>query len=220
MTTSQTTRVTAQQLSSVAAAQLGPAGTAWAAIEERVIALQPTPLDRQPSAYVRASWEGKAYGSLSAAGLSAAVFESSLFLRLRWLAPEPRLSITDNDVFADAAAVLFPMDGVGAELSTMGDEQRPVQAWHWRAGADGAFVVTARGLGTATRVPRHSVEATAEWDHGQWSVVLSRPLSGEGVPLVPGASVPCGVALWCGARGERAGLKSHTPGWVTLTLPK
>jgi len=32
--------------------------------------------------------------------------------------------------------------------------------------------------------------------------------------------VPLGIAVWSGANSERAGLKAHTPAWLTLTLPK
>lgn len=219
MTSGQALQVRAPFLTSGEAVHLGPSGAAWSRIVETEVRLQATPLESQPSAYVQTAWRGKAYGSLPFAGLAAAVAGASVFVRLRWLAPEPRASITDNDVFADAAAVLFPLNGVDAPLQTMGDERHPVQAWHWRAGAAAPFVVTATGLGTVTRLPKHPVEAEADWEHGQWTVVFSRPLTADGVSLVRGGTIPCGVAIWCGARGERAGLKSHTPGWITLALP-
>lgn len=217
MTAVQAVRVTAASLP--AASDLGPMGSGWKTAAEQQLGLQPTPLDSQPSAYVRAAWAEKAHGSLSTAGISAAVAGGSLHIRLRWLAPDQRPAITDNNVFADAAAVLFPLNGVEAELATMGDERRPVQAWHWRAGTGKAFVLTANGLGTGTRLTHHPVEAAAEWDKGQWNVVFSRPLSEAGVPLTAGGTIPVGVAIWCGAAGERAGLKSHTPAWLTLVLP-
>lgn len=220
MTAAQAPQVRAVSLAGDAAAsRFSPSGSAWDGLAETEVQLQPTPLDRQPSAYVQTAWAGKVYGTLSTAGLTVAVAGSTLHLRLRWLAPDPKTGITDNDVFADAAAVLFPLNGVDAPLETMGDAQRPVQAWHWRAGTSQPFVVSASGLGTVTRLPRHSVEASADWANGQWTAVFSRPLVADGVKFPPGTSVPCGIAVWCGARGERAGLKSHTAGWITLALP-
>jgi hypothetical protein len=49
-------------------------------------------------------------------------------------------------------------------------------------------------------------------------VHFSRPLAGDGVPLQRGETVPLGVAVWQGALGERAGIKSHTPEWLGLRL--
>ncbi|MBA4180227.1 MAG: hypothetical protein C0506_06510 [Anaerolinea sp.] len=219
MTAAQALQVRAARLAAAQSSQLGPSGAAWNLLRERDIPLEPTPLDRQPSAYVQTAWREKTYGTLAVAGLTAAVAGPSLFLRLRWLAPEPRPAITDNDIFADAAALLFPLNGVDAPLETMGDERHPVQAWHWRAGAGKPFVLNATGLGTATRFAHHPVEVADEWANGQWSVVFSGPLHESGVALTAAGSIPVGVAIWCGARGERAGLKSHTPAWITLALP-
>lgn len=200
----------------------GPFGItskAWQKVPETMLALAPTPLDVQPSAYVRKAFESRAYGTLERVHVAAAVDAHRLWLRLHWLAPDARPGITDNNVYADACAVLFPADGAGAELATMGDDARPVEGWHWRAGTEMPFVIEARGLGTVTRQPRHAVTAEAHWDAGEWTVVLSRPLTGEGVPLAGRSRVPIAVAVWMGARQERAGLKSHTPEWASLALP-
>lgn len=198
---------------------LSPNGDAWRAVDEQEIGLAPTPLDQQPSAYVRASWGGKPYGGVPSVRCAAVVAAGQLFIRLRWATADPRPSITDNNVYADAAALLFPLDGVMAPLETMGSESRPVQAWHWRGGASDAFVLVAKGLGTTEREPRHTVSASAEWANGEWTAVFSRPLQAAGVPLLPGTTIPFGLAVWTGSAGERAGLKSHTPEWASLTLP-
>jgi DMSO reductase family type II enzyme heme b subunit len=212
--------VTAARLAEAGPQLLAPAGTSWKNVSETAVSLAPTPLDAQPSAYVRASWANRAHGALASVGLSAAVAGDALYLRLRWAAAEPRLAITDNDTYADACAVLFPLDGKAAELSTMGDERSPVQAWHWRAGTALPFVITATGLGTVTRLPNHAVSVGAAWESGSWSVIFKRDLQEQGVPLSAGGSVPLGIAVWSGANSERAGLKAHTPAWITLNLPK
>lgn len=195
-----------------------PNGAGWTE-GEYPVSLVPTPLDAQPSEYVRTSWAQRPYGQLATVRLSAALTDSELYIRLRWLTPEPRNAITDNNVFADACAVLFPRDGRSAELATMGDEERPVQAWHWRAGTDTPFVIDATGLGTTSRIPIHGVGVAASWDRSEWTVVFSRAIHADGVPLEPGRHMPIGVAVWRGSLGERAGLKSHTPEWLSLRLP-
>ena len=237
MTAGTLTSVTASRLAEAGSQLLAPAGAPWkrgGGCPPRAAgggaigtpsphtsgAPPPTPLDAQPSAYVRASWAGRAHGTLASAGLSAVVAGDALYLRLRWAAAEPRLAITDNDTFADACAVLFPLNGKAAELSTMGDERSPVQAWHWRAGTALPFVITATGLGTVTRLPDHPVSVGAAWENGSWSVIFRRGLQEAGVPLSAGGSIPLGIAVWSGANNERAGLKAHTPAWLTLNLPK
>ncbi len=220
MTAGTLTSVTASRLAEAGPQLLAPAGAPWKSVSETIVSLAPTPLDAQPSAYVRASWADRAHGTLASAGLSAVVAGDALYLRLRWAAAEPRLAITDNDTYADACAMLFPLDGKAAELSTMGDERRPVQAWHWRAGTALPFVITATGLGTVTRLPDHPVSVGAAWESGSWSVIFRRSLQEAGVPLSAGGSIPLGIAVWSGANNERAGLKAHTPAWLTLNLPK
>ena len=220
MTAGTLLQVTAQPHAGPSAQLLAPAGAAWQGVSETAVSLVPTPLDAQPSAYVRSSWAGRPYGTLATAGVSAVVSGGALYIRLRWSAAEPRQAITDNNTYADACAALFPLDGREAELSAMGDERHPVQAWHWRAGTALPFVITATGLGTTTRIPNHPVSVGAAWENGSWSVVFRRDLNEQGVPLAAGRSVPMGVAVWSGANNERAGIKAHTPDWLTLELPK
>ena len=89
-----------------------------------------------------------------------------------------------------------------------------------RAGAPIPFVVTATGLGTTARQPApHGVAVEAAWAGGEWTVVFSRAQAGAGVPLRGGTSTPLALAIWQGAAEERAGLASHTPGWLSLELP-
>lgn len=197
---------------------LAPSHAEWASAEETLLPLEPTPLERQPSAYVQKSWESRPHVATSSIRLRALLTDDSLVLRLAWVAEQPVEAITDNNVYADACGVLFPLDGENAELSSMGSEASPVQSWYWRAGLSAPFVVTAKGLGTVTRERESALVANAEWRDGEWSVVFARPLDVDGVPLVRGAEVPVGLAVWSGEAGERAGLKSHTPVWHRLTI--
>ncbi|MCC7366285.1 MAG: hypothetical protein IT303_18150 [Dehalococcoidia bacterium] len=202
-----------------AAADLAPRGTAWTQAGEHAVPLAPTPLEAQPSAYVRTAWAARSYGTLPSVAVAAAVAGGALHVRLRWAAPSPRTGITDNNVYADACALLFPADGREAVLATMGDDRSPVEAWHWRAGTSLPFVLTARGAGTSERRPHHDLTADAAWDHGEWAVVFRRSLTAAGVPLRTG-DLPFGIAIWQGANEERAGLASHTPAWLALEVPR
>jgi len=144
-----------------------------------------------------------------------------LRVRIRWVALNPRPAITDNNVYADACALMFPLNGESAELATMGDAQRPVRAWHWRAGTAIPFVVTATGLGTTEREKApHNVTVETAWHDDEWSVVFSGPFDDAGAKLRPGRQVPLAVAIWQGAVEERGGIASHTPAWLTLELPE
>ena len=199
--TSATARGAAQGL-------LSPSAAGWDKVPETRLVLKPTPLESQPSAYVQKAWAGRKRGKIGAVVVKAAQSGGTLFVRLQWAAPDPRLKITDNDVYADACALLFPADGKDAEISTMGSIEKPVTTWYWRAGAEAPFAGSARGLGTVTREKQSAIKATGEWLAGQWQVVLSGP--------APGTRVA--VAVWSGAAGERAGIKSHTPSWTDLQV--
>ena len=220
--------MTATTVSRIVAARFvaskdGPPGThdaRWKAAQEVEVPLEPTPLGAQPSAYVQAAWADRKHGATPSARAAAAVVDGVLHVRLRWTALNPRPAITDNNVFADACALLFPMDGEAAELTTMGDAARPVQAWHWRAGTAIPFVLRATGIGTATRqTTPHGVTVESAWGADEWTVVFSRAIAEAGVPIRSGGAVPMGIAVWQGALEERAGLASHTPAWLTLELP-
>lgn len=198
-----------------------PRADAWNKAAEAEIRLEPTPLEAQPSAYIRTAWAARKHGVTPVVWVAAVVADGVLHVRIRWAALNPRPAITDNDVFADACALLFPGDGKRAELSSMGDPERPVQAWHWRAGTAAPFVVDATGLGTTARqATAHGVSVEASWRAEEWSVVFMRGMDGPGVPLAAGSRVPMGIATWQGAAEERGGLASHTPAWLTLELPE
>lgn len=197
---------------------LAPDAKEWGRVEEAVVPLEPTPLDRQPSAYVQAAWRDRRRGDLGELRVRAAAGPSAFAVRLDWAAARPARLISDVNVYPDACAVIFPANGRDAEFSTMGSAERPVRAWHWRAGTDAPFVVTATGIGTVQRAAEHEVQGRARWTDGRWQVVLARPLAADGVPLEKGSVMPVAFAVWSGAAGERAGLKSFSPQPCQLRL--
>jgi DMSO reductase family type II enzyme heme b subunit len=197
---------------------LAPDAGEWEQASEVEVRIEPTPLERQPSAYVQVSWRGRPRGAIGELRVRAATGGGELALRLDWAALRPSRSISDVNVYPDACAVLFPADGREAEFGTMGSRKHPVQGWHWRAGTDLPFVVTATGIGSVERAGEHPVRARARWADGRWQVVLAGPLGSDGIPLEGGSAMPVAFAVWSGAARERAGLKSYSPQPCELRL--
>ena len=198
-------------------APLGPGDAAWDEALEATFTLEPTPLESQPSAYVQASWTGKERGDVGSLAARALIGDGVLMLRLEWSVADASPAITDYDVYADACGVLFPTNGE-AQLTTMGSLSTPVTAWYWRAGSEDAKVLTAKGLGTTRPTVEHGLKVRAEFSANTWSVVFSHPPEIAGFNLGQADFTPVGFAVWAGAAGERAGLKSHTPDWQELRI--
>jgi DMSO reductase family type II enzyme heme b subunit len=201
---------------------LDPAAAQWSSAERVTLALMPTPLASQPSAYIRAVWKDKPYGKTRSVRVSALNNGGEIFFRLEWEDPQKNDTVTDT-AFADAAALLFPM-GSDAPLLTMGDTQHPVNAWHWRAdlGEQGRNNV-AHGLGSTVLSDKSHIVCRASWDKGVWRLVISRPLSvpdqaDQAVQLKPGQQIRFAVAIWQGQNGERAGIKAFSQTWRPLTI--
>jgi DMSO reductase family type II enzyme heme b subunit len=198
---------------------LAPDAAEWGKAEEAVVAIDPTPLERLPSAYVQASWKDRPRGAIGELRVRAAAGEGGgLAVRLEWTALRPSRSISDVNVYPDACAMLFPADGREAEFGTMGSPEHPVGGWHWRAGTELPFAVTATGIGTVERAKEHPVQARARWSEGSWQVVLAGPLGAKGLPLRKGSALPVAFAVWSGAARERGGVKSYTPQHCALRL--
>jgi DMSO reductase family type II enzyme heme b subunit len=189
---------------------LAPDAAEWEGAGEVVVPLEPTPLDRQPSAYVQAAWRDRPRGGVGEVRVRAATGDGALAVRLDWSTVRPQRFISDLNVYPDACAVVFPADGREAEFQTMGSPERPVRAWHWRAGTDVPFVVTATGIGTVERAVEHPVQGRARWADGRWQVVLACSLDTDGLPLAEGAGLPVAFAVWSGTARERAGVKSFS----------
>jgi DMSO reductase family type II enzyme heme b subunit len=203
-----------QTISLADARNLGPWTEGWGAGDS--VPLQPTPLDAQPSAYVQESWRERPYGQTAEAIVQFIRTPETVYARVEWACPSPRFGITDNDVFADACAILFPANGHAAPLATLGDKSEPVVAWHWRAGAETAFIADGTGLGTLSRRPKHDLNVAAEWRHDRWAVVFTYPLTNNGHSASPAASDLAAFAVWSGANQERAGLAACSPAWRRL----
>jgi len=203
-------------------ALLDPASAQWDKVEGEVVSLGGTPVQNQPSRYIRVAWAERAIGAVRTMTVKVAHNGKDIAFRLEWPdASENREHM--GIVFCDAAGILFPLNG-DAPLTTMGSPEAPVNAWYWRADfEDTAQNIVAQGLGTVEKTEASAVTCRAARGKDSWQVVIARPLTvsgprGEAVQLSPGGSTKVAFAVWEGGSGERAGIKSFSKQWRELTL--
>lgn len=202
-----------------------PGAPLWAAFPARKVALVPAPVGLQPSKYVQGKWRDGQFGHTRSAGLQAAHNGQELAFRLEWVCEQRADGGKDNDQFADAAALLFPL--TEASPLMMGAEGAPVNIWYWRADrSQAAHNNVAEGIGTSRLTSSPLIATQAAHGQGRWALVFRRalavpaaaPASASVVGFSPGGSCRAAVAVWSGAGAERAGLKAFSPEWVELEL--
>lgn len=200
-----------------------PGSVLWSGFPARKVGLVGAPVGLQPSKYVQGKWRDGEFGQTRAAGLQVVHDGREVAFRLEWECARPVSVVRDNDEFADAAALLFPLSESAPLM--MGAEGAPVSLWHWRADrGKAARVNVAEGIGTSRLQGRAvGVETQAVHAGGRWSVVFRRVLAPQGagpetVSFAVGGRYRVAVAVWSGAGSERAGLKAFSPEWVELEL--
>ena len=201
---------------------LDPSSQVWRKARSATVVLSPTPVEMQPTEYVRASWKGRPYGGASSMQVTTLHNGQEIFFRLQWADESPDGKIADINQFPDAAAVLFPLVE-DAPLIGMGTKGKPVNAWFWRADWERPKNVAAEGMGTTQRRDDPALAATGRHARGHWDVVVSRALNGRGSPagtvsLTPGMAGKVAFAVWQGGNQERAGIKAFSPDWQELQI--
>ena len=201
---------------------LSPDSKAWQEAPVNEVVLSPTPLEMQPTEYIRVVRDGRPYGVLSSMKVSALHNGNSVFFHLVWQDGSEDGPIKDINQFADAAAVMFPMVE-DAPLIGMGIKGKPVNVWLWRADWERAKNVAAEGMGTTVRRDDPALSSAARHTDGQWDLIVARSLNGKGAPqgtvaLAPGTVTKIAFAVWQGSEQERAGLKAFSPDWQELEL--
>lgn len=201
---------------------LRPESKAWQDAPVNEVVLSPTPLEMQPTEYVRVSRNGRPYGVDSSMKVSALHNGTSVFFHLVWQDESENGPINDINQFADAAAVMFPIVE-DAPLIGMGIKGKPVNVWLWRADWERPKNVAAEGMGTTVRRDDPALSSAARYADGQWDLVVGRLLEDKGAPegtiaLAPGTVSKIAFALWQGSNQERAGLKAFSPDWQELEL--
>lgn len=205
-----------------------PADKAWQGAPAEPVPLAPAPAGAQPSPYVRAAWASAREGAPSQVEVSAARSATGdLFIRLQWDDPDEDRAHAEYR-FPDAAAVMFPADA-DAPLADMGSPEHPVRLWYWRPDLEGECEsLTATGLGTVERNGGRGLSARSTHESGRWTVVFHQDpsaassgaggQSGQSGQTVPPTKVA--FAVWEGAAGERAGLKSVSQSFHELEETK
>jgi DMSO reductase family type II enzyme heme b subunit len=201
---------------------LDPGNQAWGQAAASTVVLSPTPLEMQPTDYVRVSWTGRPYGQAPSIQARSLHNGDQIFFRLVWQDDSLDAKIADINQFVDAAAVLFPV-AEDAPLFGMGAKGKPVNAWLWRADWERPKNVAAEGMGSTQRRDDPALASSARHQRGRWDVIIARSLNGKGSPagtvaLRPGTSTKIAFAVWQGANQERAGIKAFSPDWQELQI--
>jgi DMSO reductase family type II enzyme heme b subunit len=201
---------------------LDPGSDVWRRAKTQQLALSPTPLDMQPTEYVRVSWRGRPYGTLASIRASSVHNGEAIFFRLVWDDDTADERLADINHFLDAAAVLFPLSW-DAPLLGMGTKGKPVNAWFWRADWERPQNVAAEGMGTTQRRDDRALVSQAVHARRRWQVVIGRQFARRGAPpgtvaLKPGMTWRVAFAVWQGSNQERAGIKAYTPDWQEIQI--
>lgn len=211
---------------SIDAAGLGdPDHAGWSQAEVETVQLAPTPTGLQPSAYLAAVQRPRPVGAVQQVQVRSLHNGSDVAFQLEWQDPGRETAVSDNTVFPDGAALLFPLRE-DAPLMTMGSETQPVAAWHWRADRpEHARSNVSQGLGTTRVVDEASIATASSWRDGRWRLVFRRALGpgsprSEAIQIGVGDTLKVAFAVWEGGNGERGGLKSFSPSWHAVTLER
>jgi DMSO reductase family type II enzyme heme b subunit len=198
-----------------------PSSQGWASCERHRIDLMPAPIGMVAAV---SPYLAPSLGHGKTDGLEARLAhdESTLSIRLSWRDSSKDDRIADLDRFVDGAAVLFPLVP-GTNPFVMGESEKPVNAWLWRANWDEPFDVIGRGYATTERRPANEsgLVARALHQEGEWRLVFQRPLevTGNGhVRFRPGQAQEIGFAVWEGSNRERSAQKAVSAGFLSLTL--
>ena len=192
-----------------------PTDPHWARVKPTRVALMPTPVGMQPTAYVRAAWAERKFGETPAVEVASVHDGTRWAIHVKWTSqPAER-----TDEFPDALAVALPI-ARDAVLAIMGSPEAPIHFLRWDSRHPGARSIVAGGLGTSAPGPDVKQAAQAQATGAVWQVVLTRTLgTGSNVaPLQAGATTGVGFAVWRGANDERAGIKAFSIDWTELQL--
>lgn len=210
----------AKKVDATADELLNPASRRWARVKGEIVPLEGTPVQFQPSRYLRARWSDRPTGTVRALTVKPAHNGRQLFFHLEWRDKEANREYASG-AFPDAAGILFALNG-DTPLQTMGSRKAPVNAWYWRADDEAPRNVVAAGIGTVEDTGGVRLLGQARWDKGVWRVVVGRslraPRQADSVRFRAGRPANVAFAVWEGSNQERGGIKAFSNGWRELTL--
>jgi DMSO reductase family type II enzyme heme b subunit len=194
---------------------LAPGAAFWARVPTAQVDMMPTPLQLQPTEYIRKSWETKKYGEVAPKLEVASVHDGETWaLRATWKGSAP--GVTD---FPDALAIGLPVRN-NPVLALMGAKDAPIHYLRWSADKKEVMSLLATGIGLS--VPGPEIKRTAQMatDGPTWQLVITRAMgTGKDIaPLAAGKKTGVGFALWRGVNEERAGIKAFSIDWTELEL--
>lgn len=178
---------------------LDPADPAWARIA-------PTSVRLYPQTTVACGPDGVVQN------IEASVLKGGGQIAVRFSWPDATQNSADaksTHLFADAVAVQFAPAGETLPYVGMGEPERPVQLWLWRAGR-AAERLSARGFGSLAQAPGAAPEVRARRTAAGWLVVMRGDMDADSSALA--------FAVWDGARDERA-CRKQLSAWQALAWP-
>ena len=193
----------------------------WAAIEEKVLPLTPSPiaLTEYVSPYMSKS---TGHGEIEKIRVRMTHDGTTFSMRLSWPDPDKDDELADLDQFSDAVSVMFPLSR-GATAFSMGSAGKPVNAWLWKADEKEPYDVFAEGYATSKRRPASTsgLSANGYFDDGNWVVVLQRPMKAaaqEYVPFEAGVDTAVAFAVWEGSNRERSAQKAVSGEFMSISV--
>ncbi len=193
---------------------LAPDSAYWTRIDTAQIPMMPTPLQMQPTDYIRQSWANKKYGQIAKIEVASVHDGETWALRATWTGSGP--GATD---FPDALAIALPVRN-DPVLALMGGKDAPIHYLRWSADENGVRSLLATGIGLSVPGPELKRSAHVATDGTTLHVVIARALgAGKDIaPLEPGKKTGVGFAAWRGTNNERAGIKAFSIDWTELEL--
>ena len=193
---------------------LSPGSAYWARVPAAHIEMMPTPLQMQPTEYIRKSWETKQYGQDQKLEIASVHDGETWAVRATWKGSGP--GVTD---FPDAMAIALPVRN-NPVLALMGAKDAPIHYLRWSADKKEVLSLLATGIGLSAPGPEIKRTAQVVTDGPIWQLVITRAMGvGKDIaPLTAGKKTGVGFALWRGANEERAGIKAFSIDWTELEL--
>ncbi len=179
---------------------------------KQTVQLIAAPTAMQPGGYMVGAYLDRVNPGTKTVELEVDRQNKQWSITLNWECPRPVSSAKeDTNLFVDAAALMVPSDP-NSPWATMGDDSKPVEAVLWRADRDKLTRLDMKGFGSANRQDAPgSWHVQSNWNGGIWTVQFNI----DQWPVLA-KQQQLSVAIWRGESQDRGGLKSVSPGWITL----
>lgn len=121
----------------------------------------------------------------------------------------------------DAVALEFPVDKISEAADVpfvaMGNAKKPVTIWQWKDGALNSFIATGVDHQEPVRSHPAGVSGKGAFDHGEWRVLITLPVSSMGKGADPAKTGYMSMALWDGDAKNHTGPTAFSE-WMIYEL--